>query len=31
MPVKAALPHLRGAFALGFVFRGHDNLMNRSA
>ncbi|MEW6644348.1 MAG: glutamine--fructose-6-phosphate transaminase (isomerizing) [Pseudomonadota bacterium] len=25
--VKAALPQLRGAFALGFVFRGHDNLM----
>lgn len=25
--VKAALPQLRGAFALGFVFKGHDNLI----
>ncbi|RTL54626.1 MAG: glutamine--fructose-6-phosphate transaminase (isomerizing) [Bradyrhizobiaceae bacterium] len=25
--VKAALPRLRGAFALGFVFEGEDNLM----
>ncbi|MBR1220156.1 glutamine--fructose-6-phosphate transaminase (isomerizing) [Bradyrhizobium sp. U87765 SZCCT0131] len=25
--VKASLPQLRGAFALGFVFRGHDNLI----
>ncbi|WP_315832796.1 glutamine--fructose-6-phosphate transaminase (isomerizing) [Bradyrhizobium prioriisuperbiae] len=25
--VKASLPQLRGAFALGFVFKGHDNLM----
>jgi glucosamine--fructose-6-phosphate aminotransferase (isomerizing) len=25
--VKAALPHLRGAFALAFLFKGHDNLM----
>ncbi len=25
--VKAALPQLRGAFALGFVFEGEDNLM----
>ncbi|MBX9710748.1 MAG: glutamine--fructose-6-phosphate transaminase (isomerizing) [Xanthobacteraceae bacterium] len=25
--VKEALPHLRGAFALGFVFNGEDNLM----
>src|ERR1700741_65273 len=25
--VKASLPHLRGAFALAFLFKGHDNLM----
>ncbi|WP_024519402.1 glutamine--fructose-6-phosphate transaminase (isomerizing) [Bradyrhizobium sp. Tv2a-2] len=25
--VKASLPHLRGAFALAFLFRGHNNLM----
>src|SRR3569623_2286874 len=25
--VKEALPKLRGAYALGFVFEGHDNLM----
>jgi glucosamine--fructose-6-phosphate aminotransferase (isomerizing) len=25
--VKASLPQLRGAFALGFVFKGHDNLL----
>ena len=25
--VKASLPQLRGAFALGFVFKGHDNLI----
>jgi len=25
--VKAALPQLRGAFALGFIFSGHDDLM----
>src|SRR4029077_21090619 len=25
--VKATLPQLRGAFALAFVFRGHDDLM----
>ncbi len=25
--VKATLPHLRGAFALGFIFAGEDNLM----
>src|SRR6201998_1865702 len=25
--VKAALPHLRGAFALAFLFKGQDNLM----
>jgi glucosamine--fructose-6-phosphate aminotransferase (isomerizing) len=25
--VKAALPELRGAFALAFVFRGHDDLL----
>jgi glutamine---fructose-6-phosphate transaminase (isomerizing) len=25
--VKASLPHLRGAFALAFLFQGHNNLM----
>ncbi len=25
--VKAALPQLRGAFALAFIFKGHDNLL----
>jgi glutamine---fructose-6-phosphate transaminase (isomerizing) len=25
--VKASLPHLRGAFALAFLFKGHTNLM----
>jgi glucosamine--fructose-6-phosphate aminotransferase (isomerizing) len=25
--VKASLPHLRGAFALAFLFNGHNNLM----
>src|SRR5438045_1875141 len=25
--VKAALPQLRGAFALGFLFKGHDDLI----
>jgi glucosamine--fructose-6-phosphate aminotransferase (isomerizing) len=25
--VKASLPQLRGAFALGFIFKGHDNLL----
>jgi glutamine---fructose-6-phosphate transaminase (isomerizing) len=25
--VKASLPHLRGAFALAFLFKGHSNLM----
>jgi glutamine---fructose-6-phosphate transaminase (isomerizing) len=25
--VKASLPHLRGAFALAFLFKGHNNLM----
>ena len=25
--MKAALPQLRGAFALAFLFKGHDDLM----